>query len=125
MFHCLDETIASPCHACFTQSFRDSVWMAYEPMFTFLLGALYGPLPLLVVLKNIYTGMRGSRTSNVNVALQPANELGRLSPRESTRFMSSTLLEYYSNDGPAADSCVGVATSSSEADAPPPAVAAK
>jgi hypothetical protein len=88
----------------------------YEPMFTFLLGALYDPLPLLVVLADI--NRASSRCSRG--APEPAKETDRVSLRKSSMFMSATLIEYYSDEQPAHDHACNAA---SEAESHPPAAA--
>ncbi len=46
--------ITSPCNPCLSVSFLMSVWLTYQPFFRSVVIALSGPLPLLVVLLDIY-----------------------------------------------------------------------
>lgn len=81
----------SPCSPCFSRSFHLSVWIAYEPFFQFLLGALYGPFPLLIVTFDIYRGILIKRQGQILV-IRPVRQ-----PSSMANLMSSALFEYYSN----------------------------
>ena len=67
--------------------------MSYQPMFTFLLAACYGPLPLLMVLADINRGIRENNAP-------PAKQFDRASQNNPERFMSQSLTDYYASDAP-------------------------
>jgi hypothetical protein len=81
----------SPCSPSFSRSFHLSVWVAYEPFFQFLLGTLYGPLPLLIVTFDIYQGILNKRQGQILV-MRPIRQ-----PSSMAKIMSSSLFEYYLN----------------------------
>jgi hypothetical protein len=76
----------SPCNACFPFTFHASVWLAYAPLFQFLLGAFYGPIPLLIVLADIH------RVMQANYSRPQPNIRSEAEPR---KFLSTRLMEYY------------------------------
>ena len=99
----------SPCGPCFLRMFHLSVWLAYEPFFQYLLGALYGPLPLLIVTFDIYRGILIERQSQILV-MRPLRR-----PSSMAKLMSSSLFEHYLNYREESDSTSTNTSSSSAA----------
>jgi hypothetical protein len=89
---------SSPCSPCLPPSFHLSVWLSYEPVFQFLIGALYGPLPLLIVLLDIHRGMSLKRSS---LNLINRETVRMRNPTTFKHFMPSSLFEHYFNDSQA------------------------